>query len=177
MAYSLERYIGTTTVDGVVNIDNRWGFAYGYQLFENGLLHLKNTTLGKFCNIKNKNNGGGCVWYIIKTKKYTLVCIHFVCRSKLFKDFYIEYNHQKYPLKAINSSAEISLDSDMPNSNIHISDNPNNVIYKTGRWYAILNLYFPPLPEDAKVIDVISQKRSDKRSNEDLIWKGIQLRN
>lgn len=177
MAYSLEKYIGTTTADGVVNIDNRDRWAYRYQLFEKGLLHLKNTTLGKFCNKKNKNNGNGCVLYIIKTKKYTRVCIYFSRRSRLFKDFYIEYNHQKYPLKAINNSSEISLDSDMPNSNIHISDNPNNVIYKTRNWYDILDLYFPPLPEDANVIDLISQKRSDKRSNEDFVWKGIQLKN
>lgn len=179
MAYSLTDYIGITTAryKKVSDKDRIYEDNIYYKLFEQGKLHRKNITTCPLRNIvqnPKKNGTRADIIYIVKNRKSTVICVYLYGKTKLFRNTYIEYDHQKYPLKAMKRGNAI----DGSTTAIPISDNQNNVIYNTKRWlYGYFMLYFPPLPENAYVIDILSNKSNDKKSSEDLIWKEIQLRN
>ena len=181
MAYSLTDYIGITTANGYKKVSDENNIYEKidiyYKLFEQGKLHRKNITTGPLRNIVQNPKKSGTranIIYIVKNRKSTVICVYLYGKTKLFRNTYIEYDHQKYPLKAMKRGNAI----DGSTTAIPISDNQNNVIYNTKRWlYGYFMLYFPPLPENAYVIDILSTKSNDKKSSEDLIWKEIQLRN
>lgn len=87
---------------------------------------------------------------------------------KFPKNIYIQYNGEKYECL--------------------YAENLNRQRFKLGKIYkakgnevyngsTIAYLIFPPLPADAKVIDIICQKQQNNSSKDDIAWKGIHLRN
>ena len=87
---------------------------------------------------------------------------------RFFKNTYIQYNGQKYKCQYAETihRKRIKLGK-------MITAKGNEVYNGSTMFYLI----FPPLPEDANVIDVISSKRKNKSSKDDIVWRGVHLRN
>lgn len=87
---------------------------------------------------------------------------------RLFKNTYIQYNGQKYECQYAETlhGKRIKLGK-------MITAKGNEVWKGKTMFYLI----FPPLPEDANVIDIISQKQKNSSSKDDIIWRGVHLRN
>lgn len=164
MVCTLSKYIGKTIAK---NYDKGLGTNdLIVKLFEQGILHLKSTTWLETKPTNAPRKWNTLIYYIEKTSTQTIV--HALWAEKVFKNTYIEVNGQKYPCTAISNPKSGGV--------IPISEKSNNVLFKINlRYY--LDLYFPPLPEDAIIIDVVSQKKKDILSKKDYKWEGIRLRN
>lgn len=155
MTYTLSDYIGTTTADGwrkvYDDVQNSCSDYYdiAYIMFKERNLHSKNLVLLRPSFVGNKVG----IKYICYDSNSTFVRIYLRGKTKWFKNVFIESNYQKYYCEAVKTCSGIELPMD------------NNVFNK----YWVLDFYFPPLPEDANVIDIISQKKENKSSKDDIV--------
>ena len=87
---------------------------------------------------------------------------------RFFKNTYILYNGQKYECQYAETvhGKKIKLGK-------MVTAKGNEVYNGSSMFYLI----FPPLPEDANVIDIISQEQKNSSSKDDIIWRGVHLRN
>ena len=87
---------------------------------------------------------------------------------RFFKNTYILYNGQKYECQYAETvhRKKIKLGK-------MVTAKGNEVYNGSSMFYLI----FPPLPDDANVIEIISQKQKNSSSKDDIIWRGVHLRN
>ena len=87
---------------------------------------------------------------------------------KLSKNIYIQYNGEKYEcLYAENQKRQRFKLGKMYKAKGNEVYNGSTTVY----------LIFPPLPEGVNVIDIICQKQQNSSSKDDIIWRGVHLRN
>lgn len=84
---------------------------------------------------------------------------------KVPKNTYIRYRGKNYKCEYIR---------DLEDNSVPMGKICKKAYYNNGN--AVIALHFPPLPDDAYNIDLLFQQKN-KASEDDLIWRGIQLRN
>ncbi len=167
MTYTMFDYIGTTIADGFKKVnDEQYSCSYyydiRYEMFKEKNPQLKNLVFhGRFWG---KNAG---VEYIYFNSNSTVVRIILSAKKKLFKNTYIESNHQKYYCKTVKNCSGRELPMD------------NNEVFFNKQKYssAYFELFFPSLPGDVQVVDIISQKKENESSKDDIVIKNIHLKN
>ncbi len=177
MATTLYNVIGETNVDYWFRIPADDMFAYG---FMKGYFLGRNNTLNPEVDNgieqTSYEKGRDDYWLglVKKTDSLTLVVLELNWSRDdedldtyymLYENTYISWNGKEY--KCIGAE---NLDNEE-----RIKLGKNNVAKSSTR-RVYLALHFPPLPEEADVIDIISQKKKE-RSSADIVWKGVQLRN
>lgn len=109
------------------------------------------------------------IWQVSRNTDFTRIIISILPRYKikLYKNTYIKYNGKEFKWENaffLDKNGDCERSFSMGKRQIAL-------------YWDYLCIDFPPLPEDVYVFDLISQKKKDKTSKDDLIWKGIQLRN
>ena len=177
MAFTLYNVIGKTTND------------YWFRIPENNLFvdYFRKGELLKQQFTLNPNVDNGCqhtsyelgrddywLWLVSKQDFQTVVCLElywgaddhdYDTRYMLYENTYISWKGKQYrctKAENISNEKEIRLGK--------------HSVAKSSKQQVYLFLVFPPLPEEADMIDIISQKKKE-RSSADIVWKGVQLRN
>lgn len=169
MAFHLYNFIGKTLRKEALTPNK------GLSYFKNGVFARKDVTYNPY--IENGCEQGSFeVWMVIQNDQKTSVFFSYKYYGYrkikcLLKDAYIYYHGQKYFFTRLVRTRSFSEEFYEPNE-----DNYEDLRIGEKTWERAFRIDFPALPKDANVFDFISQKKAQKSSKDDLIWRGIHLK-
>lgn len=182
MALKISQCIGYTEEDGWNRLEtDSWIIRY----FKQGVFIDSKRTYDPYIESEWKvtslamGKDDFSIWQVRKESDFTRVTFLIQWESDddnlfmFFKNTYLKYKNQKYLWKDafyIDQKYGSTVGDVKIGKRNYVKVKPNE---PRDVWVCV---DFEPLPDDATVIDLISQK-NNKSSKDDLVWKGIHLRN
>lgn len=175
MALTLYKCIGITTDDDWTRLPTDF---WAVSIFKQGKYNSKKRTYlpfvesgRKFTTSYAKDKVGFYIWQIRQETDFTRIILQ-VVESK-FKCVFYDNTFIKYKDQEFKWTDAYFLNNQGGRTRKFAMGKRNFVDSDEDFFY----IDFPALPDDACVFDLISQKKKNKTSKEDIIWKGIHLRN
>ncbi|MDD6582798.1 MAG: hypothetical protein PUF10_09015 [Bacteroidales bacterium] len=170
MAFHLYNYIGKTLRKEALTPDK------GLFYFKNGVFARKDVTYNPYiengCEQYTKRHSYE-VWMVIQNDQKTSVffVVNYNKSKCLLNNTYLQYKGEKYYFTRLVHAPEYPGEFYEPSE---YNEGDKRIGEKAKGFY--FRIDFPALPNDAKVFDFISQKKAQKSSKDDLIWRGIHLK-